>query len=416
MPVGPYETFDACVVAMQGKGHDEESARRICGEMEKETHMADFNNQWIEIFKVGDYGDKGRYTSADLDAMVSNLTSWKPPLVLGHPEHDSPAMGWAAELKRDGDRLLMRAEKVQPQLEGHVKDGRFPNRSVAIYRDPKGTGPAVRHVGFLGANPPEVKGLTPVKFSDGEFVAIDFSDSPAGEKEDEVDLKEVGKTVDERIRAFFSEMFGAKKADAGFTEKELQERVEAAQKPLLEKLDKLTKTFEESVKQSNERAARTEADARLVRFDERVKALTTAGKIVPAMAGTIQLMRERVAQGGTIKFTEGAGKDAKEAELPVLDYALRQLDALPQIVPLGELAGGQHQATGNVLEFTPAKNFEVDQASVAINARAEQIAGELRKQDPKKTELQAFKEGLVKARREIGSATTKIGGIAAGQV
>lgn len=33
-PVGPYETFGACVGAMQNRGYPEESARRICGSME----------------------------------------------------------------------------------------------------------------------------------------------------------------------------------------------------------------------------------------------------------------------------------------------------------------------------------------------------------------------------------------------
>lgn len=31
MPFGPWEDFDACVADMRRKGHDEESAKRICG-------------------------------------------------------------------------------------------------------------------------------------------------------------------------------------------------------------------------------------------------------------------------------------------------------------------------------------------------------------------------------------------------
>ena len=134
----------------------------------------DWDSDWVEIFRVGDYGAKGRFTSADLDKMVANFQHWKPPLVLGHPQDDSPAMGWAAELKREGDRLLMRPENVQPELRAHVANGRFPNRSIALYTNPKGTGPTVRHVGFLGAMPPEVKGLAPIRFSSSEFVNIEF--------------------------------------------------------------------------------------------------------------------------------------------------------------------------------------------------------------------------------------------------
>jgi len=36
-PVGPYKTFDACVKAQVDKGETEDSARKICGEIEKRT-------------------------------------------------------------------------------------------------------------------------------------------------------------------------------------------------------------------------------------------------------------------------------------------------------------------------------------------------------------------------------------------
>lgn len=37
MPTGPYETFGRCVSAQKKKGHDENSARKICGKIEKNT-------------------------------------------------------------------------------------------------------------------------------------------------------------------------------------------------------------------------------------------------------------------------------------------------------------------------------------------------------------------------------------------
>lgn len=35
MPVGSYGTFDECVAAQKRKGHSDESARRICGAIER---------------------------------------------------------------------------------------------------------------------------------------------------------------------------------------------------------------------------------------------------------------------------------------------------------------------------------------------------------------------------------------------
>ena len=139
----------------------------------------DFNSQWIEIFRAGDYSDKGNWTSDMLGQVVSNFNSgaWKPPAVLGHPEHDSPAMGWVKELREEGGKLLARFENVHPALESLVAEGRYPNRSAAFYLNPQGNGPVLRHVGFLGAMPPEVKSLAPVQFSEGRFLAIEFQEA-----------------------------------------------------------------------------------------------------------------------------------------------------------------------------------------------------------------------------------------------
>lgn len=35
MPIGPYKNFASCVAAQKRKGHDEESSKKICGEIEK---------------------------------------------------------------------------------------------------------------------------------------------------------------------------------------------------------------------------------------------------------------------------------------------------------------------------------------------------------------------------------------------
>lgn len=37
MPVGPYDTFEECVKAQKAKGKSEESARKICGTIEKKS-------------------------------------------------------------------------------------------------------------------------------------------------------------------------------------------------------------------------------------------------------------------------------------------------------------------------------------------------------------------------------------------
>jgi len=136
--------------------------------------------QWIDVFRAGDYGDKGSYTPADLDAMVANYkpAQHEAPVVIGHPEHDAPAFGWVAALRRAGDTLQAKLRQVAPQLEVLVRQGRFKKRSAAFYRTARGL--ALRHLGFLGAMPPEVKGLTDLRLCEfrdnGPFIAVEFQD------------------------------------------------------------------------------------------------------------------------------------------------------------------------------------------------------------------------------------------------
>jgi hypothetical protein len=98
--------------------------------------------------------------------------------VIGHPEHDAPAFGWVAALRRAGDTLQAKLRQVAPQLEALVGQGQFKKRSVAFYRT--ATGLALRHLGFLGAMPPEVKGLRDLQLCEfrdsGAFVGFEFQD------------------------------------------------------------------------------------------------------------------------------------------------------------------------------------------------------------------------------------------------
>ena len=150
--------------------------------------MATLNGSWIEVFRAGDYGDRGRWTAQDLDRLVAAYdTRLQPaPVVVGHPKTDSPAYGWVARLRRAGQSLWAQLEKVDKGFESLLRDGRFRQRSVALYRHfaPAG-GPYLRHIGFLGAQPPAVKGLAPVRFFSGvtEPATLIFTESLRADSE-----------------------------------------------------------------------------------------------------------------------------------------------------------------------------------------------------------------------------------------
>jgi hypothetical protein len=140
-------------------------------------------HDWIQIFRIGNYEGKLPIAPADLDAMVRNYdpTRHEAPLVLGHPDSDSPAVGWVEALRRMGDTLWAKVRQVAPELRQAVREGRFKKISMAIYRALEGvSGPYLRHVGFLGAEIPAVKGMTPIRWSEGQFEQHDL-DMPIAE-------------------------------------------------------------------------------------------------------------------------------------------------------------------------------------------------------------------------------------------
>lgn len=118
---------------------------------------------WLEVFRAGTHtdakGKKRTFTVTDLDQMVANHSLGAAPVVLGHPQHNDPAYGWTAGLRREGDSLYAKFEQLHPTFEAGVASGAYRNRSLAVYPDPK-AGWRVRHVGWLGAVPPAIDGLS----------------------------------------------------------------------------------------------------------------------------------------------------------------------------------------------------------------------------------------------------------------
>lgn len=136
---------------------------------------------WIEIFMGGKQIDSaGREHDGDavIDTILAkfNPSHHEPPIVIGHPKDNDPSYGWVEGLKeivRDGKRvLLMKAKNVVKEFEDMVKKDMFKKRSISVYPDG-----SLRHVGFLGAAPPAVKGLADLKFSDEEAMMFEFSDT-----------------------------------------------------------------------------------------------------------------------------------------------------------------------------------------------------------------------------------------------
>jgi hypothetical protein len=140
-------------------------------------------HDWIEVFRAGDYGEKGAYNARDLAEIAANYDPalHEAPVVIGHPRSDSPAYGWVEGLRAEGNVLKAKLKQLAQGFQDLVKSGQFKKRSIALYRNLQGRGLYLRHLGFLGAQAPEVKGLAPAFAEDpfSEHVEIDLNDSAA---------------------------------------------------------------------------------------------------------------------------------------------------------------------------------------------------------------------------------------------
>lgn len=132
---------------------------------------------WVEIFRAGTHKDsKGREftaSEADLDQIVANHKLGAAPAVIGHPKQDGPAYAWVGDLMRKGASLFSKFADINPAFDDGVALGAYRNRSISLVNDPE-HGLRLRHVGWLGAVPPAIDGLSPapVQFSQADEAEV----------------------------------------------------------------------------------------------------------------------------------------------------------------------------------------------------------------------------------------------------
>jgi len=150
---------------------------------------------WVEIFRTGTHTDSlghtREWTEEDLKKIAESYdpTHHEAPIVVGHPEQDAPAYGWVERLEAVGGRLKAKLRELNQDFVNLVRQGSFKKVSVAIYPDL-----TLRHVGFLGAQPPAVKGLKQAQFSDQPAmeVEMDFASQDQAKQAQEARAKHYG--------------------------------------------------------------------------------------------------------------------------------------------------------------------------------------------------------------------------------
>jgi len=145
----------------------------------------------LAIFKPGRHvansGLTLEFSDADVAAMADAYDPelHRAPLVIGHPKTDDPAFGWTRALEFADGILYATADAVKAEFSDWVNAGFYKKISAAFYPpdSPNNPKPGVyylRHIGFLGAHPPAIKGLPEPSFTDDtDFIILEFAEEPS---------------------------------------------------------------------------------------------------------------------------------------------------------------------------------------------------------------------------------------------
>lgn len=273
----------------------------------------------IEIFRAGrhvdDAGNTHDFSAADVAAMAAGYDPAlrEAPLTVGHPASNRPAYGWVRRLAAAAGVLTMNPHQVEPAFAEMVQSGRFKKRSASFYAPASPSNPTpgrwyLRHVAFLGAQPPAVAGLKDIQFSAGDAEgAVSFSETAIAPKET---------LMDEQTQARLAQA----EADAAAA-RAAQATAEAAAAAANAQLAQFAE------------AQRQERHAGHVSFAEtQVK----AGKLLPKDKETAVAVLDQLADAQPVEFSEG-GADRKVSAAEWLKGLIA--NASP-VVSFGEFAAG----------------------------------------------------------------------------
>lgn len=320
----------------------------------------------IEIFKVGKHTTTNGQTLPFDETMLSAaVQGYDPalheaPVVVGHPKDNHPAFGWIDHLELKDGTVLAHPKQIDSDFAELVEQGKYKKRSASWYlpdspNNPKPGTLYLRHVGFLGAMPPAIKGLKDVQFSEQEQGVVEFGDvSPwifsnwaaiLRKWREKIIAKDGIEEADNMIPSYQIDDFAAEAERLRF---ERDKQTQAAIPNFTEPQDK-TMTPEQIAALQAENAA---LKAKEVNFSESEKAIKQRelalakretslqiedfikqGKVLPAQkAGLVEFMTSL--DGSTLTVEFGEGEQAKK--LSPRQFMTDFLANMPKLVDFAE--------------------------------------------------------------------------------
>lgn len=349
----------------------------------------------LQIFKPGRHtamsGAVLSFSAADLAATAGAYDPAKheAPIVVGHPATDGPAYGWIRALAFADGALDAEPDQVNPEFAELVNAGAYKKISASFYAPDAPANPVpgvyyLRHVGFLGAQAPAVKGLRAPSFAADESGVVEF-----GDWDDQTNsglwrslrdwlLAKFGQDeADRAVPAFAVSSLETSAAQpepaaiesdnaalAAFTEPPHQETaVTPEEKAALETENARLKAELAAAAARDKAAAATARHAANTAFAE---GLAAEGRLLPAQqAVAVATLDFLAGQKTAVEFGEG------EEKQPLADAFKTFLQGLPKQVDFGESATRDRAGTAAAsVEFAAPHGFAVDGESHAMHRKA----------------------------------------------
>ena len=336
----------------------------------------------IPIFKVGRHTDMGgttlEITEADLEKTVAAYqpSRHEAPLVAGHPQHDAPAWGWVASLALVDGVLMATLSQVEPNFSEQVAAGRYKKISASFYTPQASSNPYpgvyyLRHVGFLGAQPPAVKGLPDAAFREGE--------------EGVVILETV---VDRSVCKTGSEQKNVPVSSVEFLERKEKITRHNKEKPMPDIPEKQEVPHSEVLLQRKEEAL----NAREVQFSEReerlrteelafqrkqrtaaslqfVEALIQKGQVLPRHCEGLVAFMSSLDEDKVLEFSEtGDTHEQVTVKAPMTSYFSKFLSDLPVRVDYSERSADTREKS-ELPVFSAPEGYEVDLVGLEMHQK-----------------------------------------------
>ena len=370
--------------------------------------MSELNGKWVEAFSVPKGGTTGGWTEADAERMVSLYDPAKSeaPIVIGHPK-EGPAYGWvkALRLRQNGKTIVdAQLHQVDPQFADLVKTGRFKQRSVGLYRDLEGTGgPYLRHLGFLGAAAPYVKGLKPIQFGDAEHIefAVTIEGDQMSNEPKNKDAKKEPALSEEHVTLLtrFAEGFKgllAKWSDSPTASPDIKDALAKQRQEMevtfSEKFEALKKEISDAATAAAKKVSEITVGQTKGTIQAFVDKLSAEGKWLPAFqkAYGLQTLMEQLAGSDVVlsfteKVKEGDKTGDKEIKRPALEVLQRFFTDLPEMVNFDHIAKRARTAAarGGRLAFTePDARAGKEVVGIELNQKVEALITESKKTNP----------------------------------